>query len=185
MRSSNMSNSINSIIMPRNYNHVIRFLESWFADLEDQAKEFSDAEKYQVIYAIYQCQVKGSLEPLQELPRDIRRGLSLATLGEQILAVLERAESYRKRGRYVREQQQPTDSPAALIKKEQREAEQQQREKKRDDDELALKREMWAWNVKTPLELYHAQLRAAVAGNEEMRKKFPNWPTLAEKLPKV
>lgn len=171
--------------MPRNYNHVIRFLESWFADLEDPSKEFSDAEKYQVIYAIFQCQVKGSLEPLSELPRDIRRGLSVATLGEQILAVLERAESYRKRGRYVREQQPQTDSAAALIMKEQREAEQQQQKQKRDDEELALKREMWAWNVKTPLALYHAQLRAAAAGNEEMRKKFPNWSSLVEKLPKV
>lgn len=180
-----MFNPINLIIMPRNYNHVIRFLESWFADIEDPAKEFSDAEKYQVIYAIFQCQVKGSLEPLQELPRAIRRGLSLATLGEQILAVLERAESYRKRGRYVREQQTQTDSAAALIKKEQREAEQQQQKKKRDDDEAALKAEMASWGVKTPLALYHAQLRAAVDGNEEMRKKFPNWPSLAVKLPKV
>lgn len=171
--------------MPRNYNHVIRFLESWFADLEDPAKEFADSEKYQVIFAIFQCQVQGSLGPLQDLPRDIRRGLSIATLGEQILAVLERAESYKKRGRYVREQQPQTDSAAALIKKEQREAEQQQQKKKRDDDEQSLKAEMAVWGVKTPLALYHAQLRAAVAGNEEMRKKFPNWPTLAEKLPKV
>lgn len=171
--------------MPRKYNHVIRFLESWFADIEDPAKEFSDAEKYRVLFAIFQCQVQGSLEPLQSLPRDIRRGLSVATLGEQILAVLERAESYRKRGRYVREQLPAADGAAALIRKEQREAEQQQQKKKRDDDELALKAEMAHWGVKTPLALYHAQLRAAVAGNEEMRKKFPNWPSLAKKLPKV
>lgn len=167
--------------MARTYNHVIRFLESWFADINSPDKEFTDADKWQIIMAIYECQVKTSLEPLHELPLAIRRGLSMATLGEQITAVLERAESYRARGYYARKQQLAAADPRAKIQAEQREAEQKAREEKQKCSEEELKAELQLWKARTPLELYQKQIAAAVGGDEDMRKKFPNWAYLAKK----
>lgn len=170
--------------MARNYNHVIRFLESWFADINDTDKEFSDADKWQIVMAIYECQVKTSLEPLHALPLAIRRGLSMATLGEQITAVLERAESYRARGYYARQQQRSAADPRAKIANEQDQKEQEQRKEAKRSEEENLKAEMKKWKARTPLELFHKQLAAAVAGDEEIRKKIPNWAELAKKAAK-
>ena len=167
--------------MARKYNHVIRMFESWFVDLEDPEKEFTDSEKWQLIKAIYDCQVQTSLEPLKALPLSIRRAMSMATLGEQITAILERADSYRRRGSWLRPQPAAAENPRAKIQAEQREAEQRAREEKQKCSEEELKAELQLWKAKTPLELYQKQIAAAVAGNEAMRKKFPNWAELAKK----
>lgn len=84
--------------MPRKYDRTIRFYDSWFGDLLDPSKEFTDSERWRIILAIRDCQVTASLQPLEDLPLEIRRALSMATMGEQIVRQLERAESMRKRG---------------------------------------------------------------------------------------
>lgn len=81
--------------MPRKYDRTIRYYDSWFGDLLDPNKQFTPAECWSVILAIRDCQLKGSLEPLDALPISVRRGLSMATLGEQIIRQLERAERRR------------------------------------------------------------------------------------------
>lgn len=84
--------------MPRKYDRVIRYYASWFDDILDPAKEFTDAEFKQVILAIRDVQVQGKIDPLLALPISIRRALSMATLGEQIMRLLERSERMRARG---------------------------------------------------------------------------------------
>lgn len=170
--------------MARKYNHVIRFFESWFVDLEDPEKEFSDSEKWQLIKAIYDCQVQTSLEPLKALPLSIRRAMSMATLGEQITAILERADSYRRRGSWQRPQAAPAENPRSKIQAEQREEEQKSREEKQASEAAALRAEMKRWGAKSARDLYEKQIFAAAAGDEEMRKKFPKWPELARSLVK-
>lgn len=170
--------------MARKYNHVIRFFESWFVDFESPEKEFTDAEKWQIVKAIYDCQIQTSLAPLQALPLSVRRALSMATLGEQITAILERADSYRKRGSWARAKAPEGDSPRAKIQAEEREKEQAARKQKQAAESDSLKAEMAAWGVATPMALYQAQLFAAVDGDKEMRKKFPNWRELAAKYSK-
>lgn len=82
----------------RKYDRIIRFYDSWFDDWNDEAHEFSAEEKWQVVCTIVACQRQSSTEPLQSLPREIRRGLSLATLTEQVERMIEKAASCRERG---------------------------------------------------------------------------------------
>lgn len=82
--------------MPRKYDKTIRFYASWFGDLQDPEKEFSDAEKWQIVLTIARCQMQCSIEPLQSLPLSIRRALSMETLREQIIRQIERAEKRRE-----------------------------------------------------------------------------------------
>lgn len=84
--------------MPRKYDRVIRYYASWFDDFLSADKEFTAEEFRDIILAVRDCQVEGSLEPLENLPITIRRALSMATMGEQILRILERAENMRARG---------------------------------------------------------------------------------------
>lgn len=84
--------------MPRKYDRVIRYYASWFDDLLEPEKELTPAECWAVMLAIKECQIIGSLEPLQQLPVSTRRALSMATMGEQIMRLLERAERMRERG---------------------------------------------------------------------------------------
>lgn len=78
--------------MPRKYDKTIRFYASWFGDLQDPEKEFTDAEKWQIVLTIARCQMQCSIEPLQSLPLTIRRALSMETLREQIIRQIERSE---------------------------------------------------------------------------------------------
>ena len=84
--------------MPRKYDRIIRYYSSWFADVLDPAKEFSDHEIVQIFMAIKDCQVSMSLDPLEQLPITIRRALSMATMGEQIIRLIEKTENMRNRG---------------------------------------------------------------------------------------
>lgn len=81
--------------MPRKYDRLIRFYDSWFGDLQDPTKEFTPVECWSIILAVRECQVQGSLEPLEQLPLSIRRALSMATMGEQIERILERIDRRR------------------------------------------------------------------------------------------
>lgn len=123
--------------MPRKYDRTIRFYDSWFGDLNDPSKEFSGDEKWQIVLAIRDCQVLGSLEPLNNLPLSIRRALSMATMGEQIVRQLERAENMRKRGSAggraaAARERTPEEIAAAKIKAEELAREQREQEQRYD-----------------------------------------------------
>ena len=125
--------------MPRKYDRVIRYYASWFDDFMSADKEFSAEEFRAIILAIRDCQVKGSLEPLETLPITIRRALSMATMGEQILRILERAENMRARGsaggRKTAAGAACTEQKAATsIREELREHENQVKEQQREED---------------------------------------------------
>ena len=128
--------------MPRKYDRVIRYYASWFDDFLSVDKEFSAEEFRAIILAIRDCQIKGSLEPLETLPITIRRALSMATMGEQILRILERAESMRARGsaggRKTAAGAARQDQMAATsIRVELRENENQAKELQREEDRRA------------------------------------------------
>ena len=128
--------------MPRKYDRVIRYYASWFDDFLSVDKEFSAEEFRAIILAIRDCQVNGSLEPLETLPITIRRALSMATMGEQILRILERAENMRARGsaggrKTAAGAARPEQLAASSIREELREHENQAKELKREEDRRA------------------------------------------------
>lgn len=128
--------------MPRKYDRVIRYYASWFDDFLSADKEFSAEEFRDIILAIRDCQVNGSLEPLETLPITIRRALSMATMGEQILRILERAENMRARGsaggrKAAAAAARPEQLAASSIREEIREHENQAKEQKREEDRRA------------------------------------------------
>lgn len=84
--------------MARNYDRLIRYYDSWFDDLSDPEKALTAEEQLQILVAIRECQRVMSVQPLLDLPIEIRRALSMATLQEQILRIIERIESARSRG---------------------------------------------------------------------------------------
>lgn len=125
--------------MPRKYDRVIRYYASWFDDFLSADKEFSAEEFRAIILAIRDCQVQGSLEPLESLPISIRRALSMATMGEQILRILERAENMRARGsaggrKAAAIAASPEQQAASSIRTEMREKEYQEQQERRDND---------------------------------------------------
>lgn len=85
--------------MPRNYDRLIKFYDSWFDDLLDPEKEFSAEEFRIAILAIRDAQHECDVTKLDSIPPSVRRGLSMATLKEQLSRILERAEGARNRGR--------------------------------------------------------------------------------------
>lgn len=165
--------------MARKYNHVIRILESWIADLEEPSKEFTDAEKWQILRALAQCQIDCSLEPLHSLPLVLRRGLQVATMGEQLMAVMDRAAAYKQRGQALqaaRLKPVPQALPSDRVRASERAAAQEQREAAHERQEADMRAEMEKWGVKTPIDLYRAKLKAAAAGNEACRAELgPAW----------
>lgn len=84
--------------MPRTYDKIVRYYSSWFADLEDADKGFTDAERWLIVSTIARCQMDETTDHLDELPPTIKRGLQMATLREQIERMLERSERMRSRG---------------------------------------------------------------------------------------
>lgn len=119
--------------MPRKYDRTIRFYDSWFGDLLDPNKEFTPGECWEIVIAIRQCQLEGSIRPLENLPLSIRRALSMATMGEQIMRILERVDNMRARGSRggsaaAAAQKTPEQIAAAKIRLEKEEAALHQRE---------------------------------------------------------
>ena len=84
--------------MPRTYDRLIRFYDSWFGDLLDPDKGFTPEECWSVIVAIRECQREITLEPLKNLPINIRRGLQMRTLETQIVKILEHTGRMAARG---------------------------------------------------------------------------------------
>lgn len=85
--------------MARKYDKIIRFYGSWFADLSDPDKALTFEERWQVIEVIVKCQEQETTEPINDLPLEIRRALSMATLREQLERILEKNAGARERGR--------------------------------------------------------------------------------------
>lgn len=83
--------------MARNYDRLIRYYDSWFDDINDPEKELSGEEKWQIMFALRECQRVMSAEPLRNLPLSTRRALSMATMVEQVERIIERCESARNR----------------------------------------------------------------------------------------
>lgn len=126
--------------MPRKYDKVIRYYSSWFADILDPEKEFTDHEIVQIFVAVRDCQVQESLEPLNNLPISIRRALSMATMGEQVIRLVETSQSAKRRGQIggntaMANRAAAEPNPAALMRAEQKRKEQQELEAKRADEE--------------------------------------------------
>jgi len=84
--------------MARNYDRLIRFYDSWFDDINDPDKELSGEEKWTILMAVRECQHNGSIDPFNNLPISIKRALSVSTMREQLLRIMERLESARNRG---------------------------------------------------------------------------------------
>lgn len=85
--------------MARKYNRLIRYYDSWFADLMDPSKELSAEECWCVILAIRDCQREQTTEPLLKLPLQLRRALSMATIVEQVERIIEKTSNMSERGR--------------------------------------------------------------------------------------
>lgn len=83
----------------KTYDKVIRFYSSWFGDLMAESKEFSDAECWQVVKALYLAQEAENPDLLDNLPREIKRGLSLETMKTQLAKIIASRRSSAERGR--------------------------------------------------------------------------------------
>ena len=105
--------------MARTYDRMIRFYDSWFDDLNDPDKELTAEERWMVVAAIRESQRTGSTQPMRELPLEVRRALSMATLIEQLERILERVEGARARGKKgaeARAAQEPKPADALDLK---------------------------------------------------------------------
>lgn len=128
--------------MPRKYDRIIRYYASWFDDLLDPSKEFTAEECWLVITTIRDCQIECSLEPLERLPIAIRRALSMATLGEQIIRMLERSERMRNKsadgGNKAQQNRRTAEQVAASrMRAQQEQQEQQQRDQNYEQQKAA------------------------------------------------
>lgn len=80
------------------YDFLVKFYSSWIDDINDEAHDFSDEEKGKIYSALARCQFDRNLNALNELPRTIKRGLSIKTMGEQTLRIIARQDAIRARG---------------------------------------------------------------------------------------
>lgn len=128
--------------MPRKYDRMIRYYQSWFDDLLDKEKELTPEECWQVIIAIRDCQVEMSLEPLQALPISTRRALSMATMSEQVVRMMERSERMRNKSSHggqkaAENRKNPEQLAAATMRTQMAEEQQRQREEQFDKQRAA------------------------------------------------
>lgn len=151
--------------MPRKYNRTIRYYDSWFGDLLDPTKELTPAECWEVILAIRDCQLQGSLEPLHALPLATRRALSMETMGEMIERQLERIESRRntssKGGQETQNRRRSEEEIAAAKIRQERELQERQRRELQYQEQRA--------NAITREQYLEIKKRAS-AGDEEARR---------------
>lgn len=167
--------------MPRKYDKVIRYYSSWFADITDPEKEFTDHEIVQFFFAVRDCQVEESLEPLQNLPLSIRRALSMATIGEQVIRLVETSSSARNRGKNGgetaaanRAAQEP--NPAAIMRAAQKRKEEAEAEQRREEErKRAYLPPALLERLKKASEGDAAALKAAGMTRDEAIKSYNEW----------
>ena len=149
--------------MPRTYDRLIRFYDSWFGDLLDPDKGFTPEECWSIIVAIRECQREITLEPLKNLPINIRRGLQMRTLETQIVKILEHTGRMAARGSAGGNAAQKAAQERAKIAAEEREHQREEQNKKYEDmKKNAISREQYLlWKE-------HGVLN-------EMGQPGPNW----------
>lgn len=123
----------NFSIMPRTYDRLIRLYDSWFGDLLDPDKGFTPEECWNVILAIRECQREITLEPLKNLPLNIRRGLQMRTLETQIVKILEHTGRMAARGSAGGNAAQKAAQERAKLAAEEREREREEQNKKYEE----------------------------------------------------
>ena len=155
-------------IMPRTYDRLIRLYDSWFGDLLDPDKGFTPEECWNVILAIRECQREISLEPLKNLPLNIRRGLQMRTLETQIVKIIEHTGRMAARGSAGGNAAQKAAQERAKIAEEERERQREEQSKKHDDMcKSAVTREQYLlWKEKGVI--------------NEMGQPGPNWADRAK-----
>lgn len=149
--------------MPRTYDRLIRLYDSWFGDLLDQDKGFTPEECWNVILAIRECQREITLEPLKNLPLNIRRGLQMRTLETQIVKILEHTGRMAARGSAGGNAAQKAAQEKAKIQAEERERQRDEQSKAFEEREknAITKPQYDLWREKGVL--------------DEMGKPGPNW----------
>lgn len=120
-------------IMPRTYDRLIRLYDSWFGDLLDPDKGFTPEECWSVILAIRECQREVTLEPIKNLPLNIRRGLQMRTLETQIIKILEHTGRMAARGAAGGNAAQKAAQEKAKLAAEERERAREERERQHDE----------------------------------------------------
>lgn len=63
-----------------------------------ESKEFTDSECWQVVKALYIAQEEENPDRLDDLPREIRRALSLETMKTQVAKIIQSRKSSQERG---------------------------------------------------------------------------------------
>lgn len=130
--------------MPRTYDRLIRLYDSWFGDLLDPDKGFTPEECWTVILAIRECQREVTLEPLKNLPLNIRRGLQMRTLETQIVKILEHTGRMSARGAAGGNAAQRAAQERAKIAAEERERQREEQAKQYEErDKKAISREQY------------------------------------------
>ena len=154
--------------MPRTYDRLIRLYDSWFGDLLDPDKGFTPEECWNVILAIRECQREITLEPLKNLPLNIRRGLQMRTLETQIIKILEHTGRMAARGAAGGNAAQKAAQERAKIAAEERERQREEQDKRYDEMRKgAISREQYLlWKEKGVI--------------NEMGHPGPNWADRAK-----
>ena len=149
--------------MPRTYDRLIRLYDSWFGDLLDPDKGFTPEECWSVILAIRECQREVTLEPIKNLPLNIRRGLQMRTLETQIIKILEHTGRMAARGAAGGNAAQKAAQEKAKLAAEERErAREEQNRQYEERSKSAVSREQYLlWKEKGVI--------------NEMGKPGPNW----------
>lgn len=150
-------------IMPRTYDRLIRLYDSWFGDLLDPDKGFTPEECWNVILAIRECQREITLEPIKNLPLNIRRGLQMRTLETQIIKILEHTGRMAARGAAGGNAAQKAAQEKAKLAAEERErAREEQNKQYEERSKSAVSREQYLlWKEKGVI--------------NEMGQPGPNW----------
>ena len=149
--------------MPRTYDRLIRLYDSWFGDLLDPDKGFTPEECWSVILAIRECQREVTLEPIKNLPLNIRRGLQMRTLETQIIKILEHTGRMAARGAAGGNAAQKAAQEKAKLAAEERErAREEQNKQYEERNKSAISREQYLlWKEKNVI--------------NEMGQPGPNW----------
>lgn len=155
-------------IMPRTYDRLIRLYDSWFGDLLDPDKGFTPEECWNVILAIRECQREITLEPIKNLPLNIRRGLQMRTLETQIIKILEHTGRMAARGAAGGNAAQKAAQERAKLAAEERErAREEQNKQYEERSKSAISREQYLlWKEKNVI--------------NEMGQPGPNWADRAK-----
>lgn len=155
-------------IMPRTYDRLIRLYDSWFGDLLDPDKGFTPEECWNVILAIRECQREITLEPIKNLPLNIRRGLQMRTLETQIIKILEHTGRMAARGAAGGNAAQKAAQEKAKLAAEERErAREEQNKQYEERSKSAISREQYLlWKEKNVI--------------NEMGQPGPNWADRAK-----